>query len=274
MLDTQNLFQVRSLVKFLLNLLQSATTNRNFLKLITLFIDSELLEKLESIRTRINERKYRIYESYDECSNLEVLDLNSHTPAKIEQIYLENDNDFTVLKKEVLSDIKTLQNRFNETLSGKAATKHSQSPVKQKRSDLIQKHYRRSEKTLIVNQSELIKKHSGQHIKQEARPFQGDNKSVQYHSDPTSAPSTNQFLDCDDDDSIQHIVQNLVPTVMPANYLDVIAGYEYKLLEKANEIDRLQDVIKELMETRKIEADLRSKLKEFQINNERLQEEI
>lgn len=81
-----------------MNLLSSATTNRNFLKLITLFIDSELLAKLDLIRSRISERKYRIYESYDECSNLEVLDLNSQASAKIEQIQLEKDNDFSVLK--------------------------------------------------------------------------------------------------------------------------------------------------------------------------------
>lgn len=65
LLETQNLFQVRAVVKFLLNLLSSATTSRNFLKLITLFIDSELLDKLEAIKTRINERKYRKHESHD-----------------------------------------------------------------------------------------------------------------------------------------------------------------------------------------------------------------
>ncbi len=55
-----------------------------------------------------------------------------------------------------------------------------------------------------------------------------------------------------------------MPKVLPANYLDVIAGYEYKLLEKNNEIDRLQAVVKELMEARKVDVDLRSRTKELQ----------
>lgn len=78
----------------------------------------------------------------------------------------------------------------------------------------------------------------------------------------------------DDTSDIREIVQNLVPTVLPANYLDVIAGYEYKLLERNNEIDRLQSVIKELMDARTIEVDLRHRVKEMASANERLLEEV
>jgi hypothetical protein len=59
-------------------------------------------------------------------------------------------------------------------------------------------------------------------------------------------------------------VQSLVPVVLPSNYHDIIAGYEFKLMEKNTEIDRLQDFIKELMEAKKADVDLRSKLREFQ----------
>lgn len=94
-------------------MLVSATTGRNFLKLVTMFIDCELLEELSKLRQKIIEKKFRIYESFDEYSNLEVLDLNTNVCAKMERVVLEKDSDFAKLKKECLLEIAGIEGRFN-----------------------------------------------------------------------------------------------------------------------------------------------------------------
>jgi hypothetical protein len=68
-----------------------------------------------------------------------VLDLNTNYQPKREKIVLEKDSDFGRLKREVVREIENIEVRFNETVSGKAATKHSKSPALAKREELLRK---------------------------------------------------------------------------------------------------------------------------------------
>lgn len=64
MSHSHNLYQIKSSVKMLHHLLDTVTTNRNLLRLITMFIESPAEEILVLIKAKIFERKYRIYESF------------------------------------------------------------------------------------------------------------------------------------------------------------------------------------------------------------------
>lgn len=116
------------------------------------------------------------------------MDPNTHTLAKVEKIYLDNDNDFTKLKKEVLSDIQHLQNKFNEVTSGRATTRFNQSPTKQKRNDLVLKHYRRTQK--VHTQVDLVKRGSEELLQMEDRESESkENSSMRNKSAPIFAES-------------------------------------------------------------------------------------
>lgn len=57
-------------VKFIIHLMGCAVKTTHFMRIVVECIEVCLLEKLKLIRARLRDKSYKIYESYDEYTNI------------------------------------------------------------------------------------------------------------------------------------------------------------------------------------------------------------
>lgn len=95
-----------------------ATKISNFMFIVVECIETQLLHKLYVMRTKLKDRSFKIYESYDEYTNLNELESNS-VGLRVEKLSVEKDTQFIELKEEIVGLIENIEKKFNELEEGR-----------------------------------------------------------------------------------------------------------------------------------------------------------